>query len=74
MNFYEVTFDATTFIVVAKSKYHLYHLLHKHDSRFRQKADGSIFYIWDTVTNNTEDCHIHKIDQNLQHIVFTVSH
>jgi len=73
MNLYEVTFDASTYIVVAKSKYYLYHLLHKHDSNFQQKADGSIFYKWGSQTE-PEDCHIHEIDQNLQHIVFTVSH
>jgi len=61
MNLYEVTFDATTFIVLAETKDDLFNLLNKYDGRFRQKADGTIFYV----------C---TVDQNREHIVFTVSH
>ena len=72
MSLYEVSFDATTYIVVANNGDELFDLLRKSDPKFEQTADMSIVYNWDE--DHPEECHIHLVDQNLPHVVFTVSH
>jgi len=71
MNVYEVTFDATTFIVVAKDEDQLFALLHTNDNNFKREVDRGIVYAWDL--RNVESVDIHTVTMT-PHIVFTVQH
>lgn len=71
MNVYEVTFDATTYIVVAKDEDELLDLLHKADTSFQKEVDRGIVYMWNL--RNIEPVHVHIVPMK-PHIVFSVSH
>ena len=71
MNVYEVTFDASTYIVVAKDEDQLFDLLHKNNSSFQKEVDRGIVYMWDL--RNIEPVDIHLVPMR-PHVMFTVSH
>ena len=71
MKIYEVSFDATTYIVVAKDEDQLLDLLHKADTSFQKEIDRGIVYMWDL--RNIDPVDIQVIPMK-PHVVFSVSH
>ena len=71
MNVYEVTFDASTYIVVAKDEEELLDLLHKTDAGFQREKGKGIVYIWRGFS--ISECHVHIVPMK-PHVVFSVQH
>ena len=71
MNLYKVTFDASTFVVLAHDEDELFDLLHIISTSFQKEVGKGIVFMWDL--KNIEDVHVEIVKQT-PHVVFHVSH